>query len=101
MNKKDSNGNGKARDITGKNGNYELVNTPEIPLGKKERKQRGSIKSRETEDDSPFYETNVLEQLTGQINNQQLLQVLTAVRNGDFSVRMPIDQVGLSGKVCD
>jgi hypothetical protein len=30
-----------------------------------------------------------------------LLQVLTEVRNGNFSVRMPFDKVGLSGKVCD
>jgi hypothetical protein len=30
-----------------------------------------------------------------------LLRVLTEVKNGNFSVRMPIDQVGLSGKICD
>ncbi len=26
---------------------------------------------------------------------------LPQVKNGNFSVRMPIDQVGLSGKICD
>jgi HAMP domain-containing protein/signal transduction histidine kinase/CheY-like chemotaxis protein len=32
---------------------------------------------------------------------QILLKVLTEVRNGNFNVRMPIDQVGISGKICD
>ena len=27
--------------------------------------------------------------------------VLTEVKNGNFNARMPIDQVGLSGKICD
>jgi HAMP domain-containing protein/signal transduction histidine kinase/CheY-like chemotaxis protein len=35
------------------------------------------------------------------IDNRELLKVLTEVRNGNFSVRMPFDQVGISGKVCD
>ncbi|NCI45870.1 HAMP domain-containing protein [Sediminibacterium sp. WSJ-3] len=34
-------------------------------------------------------------------NEGYLLEVLTAVKNGNFNVRMPIDQVGLSGKICD
>ncbi|NJR12692.1 hypothetical protein HC776_02160 [bacterium] len=29
-----------------------------------------------------------------------LLQVLTAVKKGDFSVRMPIDYTGVRGKNC-
>jgi HAMP domain-containing protein/CheY-like chemotaxis protein/signal transduction histidine kinase len=32
---------------------------------------------------------------------RQLLAVLTAVKKGDFSVRMPGDQTGLSGKIAD
>src|SRR5688572_18399406 len=35
------------------------------------------------------------------IDNRELLRVLTEVRNGNFAARMPFDQVGLSGKVCD
>ena len=31
----------------------------------------------------------------------QLLHVLTEMRNGNFGARMPIDQVGLNGKICD
>src|SRR5688572_22345059 len=32
---------------------------------------------------------------------KELLSVLTEVKNGNFKVRMPLDQVGLSGKICD
>src|SRR5688572_2544485 len=35
------------------------------------------------------------------LDNQQLLKVLSEVRHGNFSVRMPIDKVGLNGKICD
>jgi len=34
-------------------------------------------------------------------SEKELLRVLTAVKNGDFSVRMPIDDVGVTGKICD
>ncbi len=30
-----------------------------------------------------------------------LLKVLTEVKNGNFSVRMPIDEAGMNGKICD
>ncbi len=43
----------------------------------------------------------VIEQVDGQLNQRELLQVLNEVRNGNFTVRMPIDQVGISGKICD
>jgi HAMP domain-containing protein/signal transduction histidine kinase/DNA-binding response OmpR family regulator len=32
---------------------------------------------------------------------RDLLSVLTEVRSGNFGVRMPIDQVGIGGKICD
>ncbi|HEY1015106.1 MAG TPA: HAMP domain-containing protein, partial [Herpetosiphonaceae bacterium] len=32
---------------------------------------------------------------------KELLRVLTAVKKGDFSVRMPIDQTGMVGKIAD
>ena len=35
------------------------------------------------------------------IDSRYLLEVLTAVKNGNFGVRMPIDQTGLNGKICD
>jgi HAMP domain-containing protein/signal transduction histidine kinase/CheY-like chemotaxis protein len=40
-------------------------------------------------------------QLTGFVDNRELLRVLTEVRNGNFAARMPFDQVGVSGKICD
>ena len=35
------------------------------------------------------------------LNTRELLRVLGEVRNGNFSLRMPIDKVGISGKICD
>lgn len=32
---------------------------------------------------------------------KQLLRTLVAVKKGDFSVRMPIDGIGLGGKIAD
>ena len=32
---------------------------------------------------------------------KQLLRTLIAVRKGDFSVRMPVEQTGLAGKIAD
>ncbi|HLG40523.1 MAG TPA: HAMP domain-containing protein, partial [Chitinophagaceae bacterium] len=32
---------------------------------------------------------------------RELLKVLSEMRHGNFSVRMPIDKIGLSGKICD
>ena len=34
-------------------------------------------------------------------DNQQLLSVLTALKKGDFSVRMPVDYTGIPGKIAD
>ncbi|MBW4632155.1 MAG: HAMP domain-containing protein [Iphinoe sp. HA4291-MV1] len=44
------------------------------------------------------------EQLTRESDNldlKQLLKTLVAVKKGDFSVRMPIDQTGMAGKIAD
>jgi len=35
------------------------------------------------------------------LDPRQLLKVLSEVRNGNFSMRMPVDQVGITGKICD
>ncbi|HWB77982.1 MAG TPA: HAMP domain-containing protein [Nannocystaceae bacterium] len=40
-------------------------------------------------------------QMQVQIDHKQLLDVLTAVKNGDFSARMSTDEVGLTGKIHD
>src|SRR5690349_9343326 len=44
---------------------------------------------------------DLIDQLDGQIDQRELLRVLSEVRNGNFAVRMPIDNIGVSGKICD
>src|SRR4051812_33974158 len=39
--------------------------------------------------------------LEDELNTTELLKVLAEVKNGNFSVRMPFDKVGISGKICD
>ena len=34
-------------------------------------------------------------------DDRELLKVLTEVKNGNFKVRMPIDKLGIHGKICD
>src|ERR1043165_3665153 len=36
-----------------------------------------------------------------ELDDRELLSVLTEWRHGNFNFRMPIDKVGLSGKICD
>ncbi len=38
---------------------------------------------------------------TDNLDAKQLLRTLTAVKKGDFSVRMPIDETGIAGKIAD
>ena len=40
-------------------------------------------------------------QTTDKLDSRQLLRVLTAVKKGDFSVRMPADYTGTAGKIAD
>jgi len=39
--------------------------------------------------------------LPDDLDNRQLLRVLAEMKNGNFTVRMPIDKVGVNGKICD
>ena len=43
----------------------------------------------------------VSEITTDIFDSRDLLKVLTDVKNGNFSVRMPVDQLGIRGKICD
>ncbi|WP_254640172.1 HAMP domain-containing protein [Chitinophaga sp. GbtcB8] len=45
--------------------------------------------------------TTVSQQLHDELDSRQLLQVLSEVKGGNFSVRMPVDNIGLNGKICD
>ena len=40
-------------------------------------------------------------EFTDELDSRELLKVLSEVKNGNFSVRMPIDRLGLSGKIAD
>ena len=39
--------------------------------------------------------------LTDELDIRELLKVLSEVKNGNFTARMPIDKIGVSGKICD
>src|SRR6266478_8173241 len=41
------------------------------------------------------------ESITGDLDTGSLLRTLIAFRDGDFAVRLPVDQTGIPGKVCD
>ncbi len=38
---------------------------------------------------------------TDMVDPRQILNVITAIKEGDFSVRMPLDQTGIAGKIAD
>jgi len=59
--------------------------------GKKSKVKKGEVLVR----------PETAQQLSGDLNTLELLRVLTEVKNGNFSVRMPIDQVGITGKIFD
>jgi HAMP domain-containing protein/signal transduction histidine kinase/DNA-binding response OmpR family regulator len=47
------------------------------------------------------YDDPQVQQQNHSLDMRALLQVLTEMKNGNFSVRMPNDELGLNGKVCD
>ncbi|HEY6159890.1 MAG TPA: HAMP domain-containing protein, partial [Bacteroidia bacterium] len=77
----DSNGNGKDK------------KNPRTDTLLKDKKQEKDI--------HPKLDRQYIEQISGVIDAAELLRVLTEVKNGNFNVRMPLDQVGISGKICD
>src|SRR5262245_49749362 len=48
-----------------------------------------------------FTDTSVLDAQGSTFRPAELLAALTAMRDGDFSVRLPGDWVGLNGKIAD
>src|SRR5436190_8924525 len=50
--------------------------------------------------DNPLLKPN-LEESLGITDARELLHVLTEVKNGNFSVRLPIDRLGMDGKIYD
>jgi HAMP domain-containing protein/signal transduction histidine kinase/CheY-like chemotaxis protein len=77
----------------GDGGAFEVAELPVIPASKTVDKNK-KLQSEKTD---PM-NGSAAEKHVSDIG---LLRVLTEVRNGNFKVRMPIDQVGMTGKICD
>ncbi|MET0394022.1 MAG: HAMP domain-containing protein [Chitinophagaceae bacterium] len=67
------------------------VDTGLLSNGTSARKKNGSTTHRMTASE---YDPD-------ELDNRELLKVLSEVRNGNFAVRMPVDKLGISGKICD
>jgi len=65
------------------------VPTP-ITTGKTNGKSNGSKSNKNDNNGS-----------TDEIDNYELLRLLLEVKEGNFTVRMPGDKLGISGKICD
>jgi HAMP domain-containing protein/signal transduction histidine kinase/DNA-binding response OmpR family regulator len=59
--------------------------------GKSNGKSNGKVKEKPKQD---------LE-ISDELDIRELLKVLSEMRHGNFNVRMPIDRLGLGGKICD
>ncbi len=62
---------------------------------KKQKNKQATIQEKQQ-----YYE-NLYDPRPAEILDKELLRVLIEVRNGNFTVRMPFDQVGITGKICD
>lgn len=89
------------KNFSGENGNGIVVRkSVKVPLPRKKKAylaKESSIANTRSESNN----NSIDDQLSGTFDNRELLRVLTAVKNGDFSVRMPLDQIGMTGKICD
>jgi HAMP domain-containing protein/signal transduction histidine kinase/CheY-like chemotaxis protein len=84
-------GNGAHGNGNGTNGSLEVEVLP----------ARKSRKIKEPDLIHPQLEHAAYQQFSGVLDHRELLRVLTEVKNGNFTSRMPFDQIGLSGKICD
>jgi HAMP domain-containing protein/signal transduction histidine kinase/DNA-binding response OmpR family regulator len=74
------------------NGSIKKTNGTAQKTNGSAKKTNGKVKHKINHSDFEFSDA---------LDNRELLKILSEVRHGDFSVRMPIDRVGLSGKICD
>jgi HAMP domain-containing protein len=58
------------------------------------KKSNGKVKSKSTTTNG-HYDSDL------ELDRRELLRVLSEVKNGNFNVRMPIDLLGIDGKICD
>jgi HAMP domain-containing protein/signal transduction histidine kinase/DNA-binding response OmpR family regulator len=78
------------------NGIYGNVQETEVLPTKKSSKKKKTDTAHPPDLDAAAYQD-----FSNMLDNREVLRVLTEVRNGNFTARLPFDQVGLSGKVCD
>src|SRR5688572_10084984 len=71
---------------------YDKTSSAKIASSKKIRKTNGKTGHKIKTDDVGYND---------QLDNRELLKVLSEVKHGNFAVRMPIDRVGIHGKICD
>ncbi|MES1217356.1 MAG: HAMP domain-containing protein, partial [Bacteroidota bacterium] len=74
-----------------------------IPLKKSNGKEKNNGNSQSIGSEKKSYKSNGNGDLkfSEELDSRELLRVFTAVRHGDFSVRMPVDMIGINGKICD
>ncbi len=73
----------------GANGTIDITEAAEIATAPVKTVKRTSTKGQHIHPPK-----DLMEQLDGQIDQRELLSVLSEVRNGNFTVRMPIDKIG-------
>jgi HAMP domain-containing protein/signal transduction histidine kinase/CheY-like chemotaxis protein len=93
MRKKSSSSSLAGKASNGANGSHGATTLAAPKSGAKKKKEIPVIQRVEI---APQYDP-----MNGFLDNRELLRVLTEVKSGNFGARMPFDQIGLSGKVCD
>ncbi|MFL5741077.1 MAG: HAMP domain-containing protein [Flavisolibacter sp.] len=74
------------------------VHAPETPVLAEDTIASKSKTNGKTHKSTPSFST---QEMDGALDAKGLLKVLAEMRNGNFSVRMPNDAIGLSGKIYD
>ncbi|MGZ4043352.1 MAG: hypothetical protein ACXVO9_09125, partial [Bacteroidia bacterium] len=78
--------NGNHKKVNGTNGHGKKLN-----VSGKKAKSKGHISNDLVIESAP----------SSSLDSTELLNILLEVKNGNFDVKMPINKVGISGKVCD
>src|SRR5687768_589127 len=81
---------------TTESGVESTVHVTETLNTNKSKSKKSKVTNEELADPVLIVDTSPKETL-----DKELLRVLMEVKNGNFNVRMPVDQVGVGGKICD
>ena len=79
------------KNLSGQNGNGSVVHkSVKVAPPRKKKLLPSKATNGTTHIDEPkYHDSNIDQQLNGVFDSRELLRVLTAVKNGDFTVRMP------------